>query len=103
MDLPKSSLSDLEVYNPHMERLNGEYIGGRSSPSIQECENFKQFIRLLRELYQCFNQCGCIQQGLPGAGSLRSAIDSVKGQLKEVNVESILTQGQGQYESLYEV
>ena len=81
-------------------------------PSIQERQKIKQFINLLRELHRRSNQCGRIQKGSPGAGSLSSAIDSVKSQLIEINVESILTKYadlflmtklKRQYELFYEV
>ena len=82
------------------------------SPSIQEHEKIQQFIHLLGELHRRSNQCERIQQGSPGAGSLSSAIDSVKSQLIEVNIESILTKYANlsyvtrlkrQYELFYEV
>ena len=60
-------------------------------PSNEEHEKFWQFIHLLEELHRRSNQCERIQQGSPGAHSMSSTIDSVKGQLKEVEVESIIT------------
>ena len=85
--------SNLPCLSPVRARIDSSSSVDVTStfPSNEEREKFRQFIHLLGELHRRCNQCERIQQGSPGAGSFSSTIDSVKGQLKEVEVESIIT------------
>ena len=60
-------------------------------PSNEEHEKFQQIIHLVEKWHRGTNECKRVQRALSAAHSLTSAIDSVKGQLKEVEVESIIT------------